>query len=223
MEDKQFRRGNFAPRGPRAARQGPAGPRTYIFNKPDGVLTQFRRVPGKQTLADFGPFPKDVHPVGRLDEESEGLLILTNDGDLHHRLIEPKFAHPRTYLVQVERVPDEAALAKLRSGVVLDGKKTRPAEVRPLLSEPALWAKRTPIRFRKTVPTSWLEIALTEGKNRQVRRMTAAAGHPALRVVRTAIGPLLLEELRPGESRTITPAEEKELRESLRRGPAQRS
>jgi 23S rRNA pseudouridine2457 synthase len=199
------------------------GTQIFLFNKPDGVLTQFRRVPGKQTLADFGPFPRDVHPVGRLDQESEGLLLITNDGDLHHRLIEPKFAHPRTYLVQVERVPDESAVAKLRSGVTLDGKKTRPAGVTALLSEPALWAKRTPIRFRKTVPTSWLEITLTEGKNRQVRRMTAAVGHAALRVVRTAIGPLLLEELRPGESRMVTPAEEKELRESLRRGPDQRS
>jgi 23S rRNA pseudouridine2457 synthase len=199
------------------------GTQIFLFNKPDGVLTQFRRVPGKQTLADFGPFPRDVHPVGRLDQESEGLLLITNDGDLHHRLIEPKFAHPRTYLVQVERVPDESAVAKLRSGVTLDGKKTRPAGVTALLSEPALWAKRTPIRFRKTVPTSWLEITLTEGKNRQVRRMTAAVGHAALRVVRTAIGPLLLEEMRPGESRMVTPAEEKELRESLRRGPDQRS
>lgn len=199
------------------------GTHIFVFNKPDGVLTQFRRAPGKLTLADFGPFPKDVHPVGRLDEESEGLLILTNDGDLHHRLIEPKFAHPRTYLVQVERVPDEAALAKLRSGMTLDGKKTRPAVVKALPAGPGLWPKRKPIRYRKTVPTSWLEITLTEGKNRQVRRMTAAAGHPALRVVRMSVGPLLLEELRPGESRTITPAEERELRESLGRGPAQRS
>jgi 23S rRNA pseudouridine2457 synthase len=191
------------------------GTHIFIFNKPDGVLTQFRRVPGKQTLADFGPFPRDVHPVGRLDEESEGLLVITNDGTLHHRLIDPKFAHPRTYLVQVELVPGEPALAALRSGVTLGGEKTRPAVVRALLSEPGLWPKRTPIRFRKTVPTSWLEITITEGKNRQVRRMTAAVGHPALRVVRTAVGPLLLEELRPGESRTITPAEEAALRESL--------
>jgi 23S rRNA pseudouridine2457 synthase len=191
------------------------GTHIFIFNKPDGVLTQFRRVAGKQTLADFGPFPRDVHPVGRLDEDSEGLLIVTNDGGLHHRLIDPKFAHPRTYLVQVERAPGEEALAALRSGVTLGGEKTRPAIVRPLLSEPDLWPKRTPIRYRKTVPTSWLEITITEGKNRQVRRMTAAVGHPALRVVRTAVGPLLLEELRPGETRTITPAEENALRESL--------
>jgi 23S rRNA pseudouridine2457 synthase len=199
------------------------GTHIFVFNKPDGVLTQFRRAPGKLTLADFGPFPKDVHPVGRLDEESEGLLVLTNDGDLHHRLIEPKFAHTRSYLVQVERVPDEAAIAGLRSGVTLDGKKTRPAGVKALASEPDLWPRRKPIRYRKTVPTSWLEITLTEGKNRQVRRMTAAVGHPALRVVRMSVGPLLLAELRPGESRMITPAEERELRESLRRGPAQRS
>jgi len=199
------------------------GTHIFIFNKPDGVLTQFRRVPGKQTLADFGPFPRDVHPVGRLDEDSEGLLILTSDGDLHHRLIDPRFAHPRTYLVQVERTPEASALAKLRSGVTLGGEKTRPAIVTALLSEPGLWPKRTPIRFRKTVPTSWLEITITEGKNRQVRKMTAAVGHPALRVVRTSIGPLMLAELGPGESRTITTAEEKELRERLRGGPAQRS
>lgn len=199
----------------KAGPRGSGGPVVYLFNKPDGVLTQFRRVPGKRTLADFGPFPRDVHPVGRLDEESEGLLIITNDGGLHHRLINPKFAHPRTYLVQVERIPEEPALVKLRAGVVLDGAMTRPAGVRLLLSEPAVWPKRTPIRYRKTVPTAWLEITITEGKNRQVRRMTAAAGHPALRVIRTAIGPLLLEELGPGEWRLITPAEERELRESL--------
>lgn len=199
------------------------GGRTYLFNKPDGVLTQFRPVAGKATLADFGPFPKDVHPVGRLDEDSEGLLILTGDGALHHRLIDPKFSHPRTYLVQVERTPGGDALARLRAGVTVGGKKTRPADVRLLPVEPALWPKRTPIRFRKTVPTAWLEITLTEGRNRQVRRMTAAAGHPALRVVRMSVGPLLLAELRPGESRALTRAEERELRESLGRGPAQRS
>jgi 23S rRNA pseudouridine2457 synthase len=172
-------------------------------------------VPGKLTLADFGPFPKDVHPVGRLDEESEGLLFLTNDGGLHHRLIEPKYAHPRSYLVQVERVPDERALNKLRSGVMVEGRKLVAAEVKLLLSEPDLWPKRTPIRFRKSVPTAWLEITLREGKNRQVRRMTAAAGHPALRVVRMSVGPLLLADLRPGESRSLTGAELKELTDSV--------
>ncbi len=178
-------------------------------------MTQFRPVPGKQTLSDFGPFPRDVHPVGRLDEESEGLLLLTNDGIIHHRLIEPKFGHPRTYLVQVERVPDGRALDKLRSGVPIDGEKTLPAEARLLSAEPALWPKRTPIRFRKTVPTAWLEITLREGKNRQVRKMTAAAGHPALRVVRIAIGSLILDDLGPGESRPLTGAEVRALAESL--------
>lgn len=190
-------------------------PHHIVFNKPDGVLTQFRPVPGKQTLADFGPFPKDVHPVGRLDEESEGLLFLTNDGDLHHRLIEPRYSHPRSYMVQVERVPDENALKKLRSGVMVGGMKLLASEVRLLLSAPGLWPRRTPIRFRKTVPTAWLEIILKEGKNRQVRRMTAAVGHPALRVVRISLGPLLLTDLPSGESRPLTGAELRELKESL--------
>jgi 23S rRNA pseudouridine2457 synthase len=197
----------------------PQNPHYIIFNKPDGVLTQFRPVAGKQTLADFGPFPKDVHPVGRLDEESEGLLLLTNDGALHHRLIEPKFAHPRSYLVQVERVPDDRALRALRAGVMIEGEITLPADVRLLLSDPGLWPKRTPIRFRKTVPTAWLEIAIREGKNRQVRRMTAAVGHPALRVVRMSVGPLLLADLQPGESRRLTSAEVRELAGSLGDGP----
>lgn len=199
-------------------RPRPAEPHYFLFNKPDGVMTQFRPVPGKKTLSDFGPFPRDVHPVGRLDEESEGLLLLTNDGATHHRLIEPKFGHPRTYLVQVECLPDGPALEKLRSGVAIGGEHTLPAEVRLLPAEPVLWPKRTPIRFRKTVPTAWLGITLSEGRNRQVRKMTAAAGHPALRVVRTAIGPLILDDLRPGESRPLTPAEVRSLVEVLRRG-----
>jgi 23S rRNA pseudouridine2457 synthase len=199
-----------------SARSGPA--RYILFNKPDGVLTQFRPVPGKMTISDFGPFPRDVHPVGRLDEESEGLLLLTNDGEIHHRLIEPRYAHRRTYLVQVERVPDEDALRTLRSGVLLGGETTLAAEVRLLHSDPGLWPKRTPIRFRKTVPTAWLEFTIKEGKNRQIRRMTAAVGHPALRVVRMSVGPLLLDDLRPGESRELTKAEVRALEESLGRG-----
>ncbi len=201
----------------------PARPLYLMFNKPDGVLTQFRPSPGKKTLSDFGPFPRDVHPVGRLDGDSEGLLLLTNDGLLHHLLIEPKFGHPRTYLVQVERIPDPSALEKLRTGVIIGEDPTLPAGVRLLPADPGLWPRGTPIRFRKSVPTAWLEITLREGRNRQVRKMTAAVGHPALRVVRTAVGPLLLDDLQPGASRALTAAEARELADSVRRGRSQRS
>lgn len=208
---------------PRRGGTRPSLPVYLMFNKPDGVLTQFRPVAGKKTLSDFGPFPRDVHPVGRLDEDSEGLLLLTNDGLLHHLLIEPKFGHPRTYLVQIERIPDPSALEKLRSGVTIGEDPTLPAETRLLPADPGLWPRGTPIRFRKSVPTAWIEITLREGRNRQVRKMTAAVGHPALRVVRTAIGPLLLLDLQPGASRSLAGAEARELAESVRRGAPQRS
>ncbi len=183
-----------------------------MLYKPDGVLTQFSPVAGKQTLSDFGPFPKDVYPVGRLDEDSEGLLLLTNDGALQHRLSEPRYKHPRTYLVQVERQPSPETLRRLRDGVTIGGVRTLPAGVRALPVPPVLPPKRTPVRFRKTVPTAWLEMTLREGKNRQVRRMTAAVGHPALRLVRIALGPVTLEGLKPGESRPLTKGETGELR-----------
>lgn len=135
-----------------------------------------------------------LRAVGRLDQDSEGLLLLTDDGALSHRLTDPRFAHARTYWAQVERVPDAAAIARLRGGVPLDGALTRRAEAR-LIDEPALPPRPVPIRARKSVPTAWLELTLTEGKNRQVRRMTAAVGHPTLRLVRVAIGGLRLLEL----------------------------
>ncbi|MHB2020279.1 MAG: pseudouridine synthase [Candidatus Xenobia bacterium] len=180
---------------------------SFLFWKPYGVMSQFRPSPPHQTLADYGPFPSDVYPVGRLDHDSEGLLLLTNDGGLQHRLLDPKFAHPRTYLAQVERIPAEDALQRLRSGVLLDGRNTRPAAVRLLAEEPDLPARPVPIRFRKSVPTAWVELTLREGRNRQVRRMTAAVGHPTLRLVRIRIGSLTLEGLQPGEHRPLAEAQ----------------
>ncbi len=176
---------------------------TFLFNKPYGVLSQFTSADGKPTLAQFGPFPRDVYAAGRLDADSEGLLLLTNDGSLKHLLIEPKFGHPRTYLVQVERVPDREALDRLRKGVLIEGARTRPATVTLLAHEPDLPARPVPIRVRKSIPTAWLELTLHEGRNRQVRRMTAAVGHPTLRLVRIRIGSLVLGNLKPGEWREV--------------------
>ncbi len=171
--------------------------RLILFNKPFGVLTQFRASEHGPTLAEFIRLP-DVHPAGRLDKDSEGLLLLTDDGRLQHRLTDPKHKLPKTYWVQVEGEPTDEALERLRRGVVLDDQRTRPAQVRRL-PEPALWPRDPPIRFRKNIPTSWLEIVLTEGRNRQVRRMTAAVGFPTLRLVRVAIGPYTLDGLAPGK------------------------
>ena len=183
------------------------GLRYIVFYKPYGVLTQFSRVAGHQSLADFGPFSSDVYPVGRLDMDSEGLLVLTNDNRLKQLLTEPRFNHPRTYVVQVERIPNEQSLQQLRDGVVIEGKRTKPAGVRLLGSEPALPPRPVPIRFRKNVPTAWIEVTLREGRNRQVRKMTAKVGHPALRLVRTGIGFLTLEGLQPGGWRELSPEE----------------
>ncbi|HEX9655519.1 MAG TPA: pseudouridine synthase [Bacteroidota bacterium] len=178
-----------------------------IFFKPYGVLSQFTDGEGRQTLGDFGPFPKEIYPVGRLDRDSEGLLLLTDDNGSKHHLTDPGFGHERTYLVQVERAPSNEALRQLRSGVIIEGKRTRPAKVRLLENEPNLPDRAVPIRFRKTVPTAWLEITLTEGRNRQVRKMTAAVGHPTLRLVRIRLGSLSLEGLSPGKSRPLTDKE----------------
>ena len=190
--------------------------RYLLFYKPYGVLTQFSDADGRPTLKDYIPVP-EVYPVGRLDRDSEGLLLLANDGRLQHRLSHPRFGHERTYWVQVERVPDEEALQRLRQGVRVRDYKTRPAKVRRLLVEPNLTPRNPPIRFRRNVPTAWLEMVLTEGKNRQVRRMTAAVGFPTLRLVRVAIGPFCLDGLQPGEWRDLTDAE----RELLRSHPKQ--
>jgi 23S rRNA pseudouridine2457 synthase len=155
-----------------------------------------------RTLRDYVPVP-DVYPVGRLDRDSEGLLLLTGDGGLQHQLTDPRFAHPKTYLVQVEGVPEDSALESLRRGVVIQGRRTLPAEARLLAAEPGLWPRDPPIRFRKSVPTAWLEIVLREGRNRQIRRMSAAVGMPTLRLVRWALGPLTVEGLAPGEWREL--------------------
>ncbi len=177
----------------------------YIcFNKPYGVLSQFTDRENRSTLSDFGPFPPDVYPVGRLDFDSEGLLLLTNDHDAQHRLTDPDFAHPRTYLVQVEGKPGEEALRVLRRGVVIGGKQTKPAKAEVLAGAPDLPPRPTPIRYRKSIPTSWLRLTLTEGRNRQVRRMTAAVGFPTLRLVRIAMGAIELGTLRPGEMRELS-------------------
>jgi 23S rRNA pseudouridine2457 synthase len=177
--------------------------RYILFYKPYAVLSQFTSESGKQSLKDFG-FPNNVYPVGRLDYDSEGLLLLTNDNEIKNKLTDPKFEHPKTYLAQVERIPDEKTLQQLRGGVLVERVKTKPAEVELLREEPNLPPRSTPIRFRKTVPTAWLKIVLREGRNRQVRKMTAAIGHPTLRLVRIKIGNLEIEELKPGEWKEIT-------------------
>lgn len=200
--------------------------RYLLFYKPYNVLTQFgdrsateTSDPQRQTLKDFISIP-DVYPVGRLDQDSEGLLLLTNDGGLQHHLSDPRFRHPRTYWVQVEQMPNDTDLEPLRQGIVLriQGKtyQTRPATVRRLPGEPTLPPRDPPIRFRKTIPTAWLEITLTEGRNRQVRRMTAAVGFPTLRLVRVAIAHLRLEGLEPGQWRDLTTEELKHLRTKIK-------
>ena len=188
---------------------------TYIlFNKPYHVLSQFSPSQGKKTLTDFG-FPKNVYTIGRLDYDSEGLLLLTNDWKLKHRLENPKFQHPRIYVAQVEEIPDEHSLKQLRNGVRIKDSSnntnytTLPAEVELLDEEPTIFSRSTPIRFRKNIPTSWLKIILREGKNRQVRKMTAAVGFPTLRLVRIGIGKINMSSLKPGEWRVLT---EKEIR-----------
>ena len=180
-----------------------------LFYKPYGVLCQFtdKSDRPRPTLQDYIPIP-EVYPVGRLDLDSEGLLLLTDNGQLQHRLANPKFAHPRTYYVQVERIPDRFALNRLRNGVTIKNYRTRPATVRLLPNEPNLPPRIPPIRDRQTVPTCWLEMTLIEGKNRQIRRMTAAVGFPTLRLVRVSLGNkyqrIRLTGLHPGQWRELT-------------------
>ena len=168
-----------------------------LFNKPFNVLCQFTGEPGKETLAGFIQVP-GVYAAGRLDADSEGLLVLTDDGALQKRIADPRHKLPKTYLVQVEGCPDEAALARLRAGVDLGDFVTMPCDAR-LVAEPAwLWPRNPPIRERKSIPVSWVEIVLREGKNRQVRRMTAKVGFPTLRLIRVRIGDWTLDGLAPG-------------------------
>ncbi len=172
--------------------------RILLFNKPYGVICQFSRDGMHPTLADYIAVP-DVYPAGRLDTDSEGLLLLTDDGKLQHRITDPKHKLAKTYWVQVEGVPDEGALQKLRRGVQLKDGMTLPAEAR-LMEEPAdLWLRDPPVRFRKEIPTSWLQLTIREGRNRQVRRMTAAVGFPTLRLIRYEIGDWTLDGIAPGE------------------------
>ena len=185
-------------------------PRTILFHKPYDVLPCFTDPEGRPTLSDYIGVP-GVYAAGRLDRDSEGLMILTSDGVLAHSITDPLYKLPKIYWAQVERVPDETALEHLRRGVVLSGVRTRPAGVRLLKQAPALSERPVPIRMRRTVPTAWLEIVLHEGKHRQVRRMTAAVGHPTLRLVRVAIGPLRLGNLPAGSWRAMTAKEEREL------------
>ena len=172
--------------------------RLILFNKPYGVLSQFTAEGRWQGLKDYIPVP-DVYAAGRLDADSEGLLILTDDGSLQKRIADPQHKLPKTYWVQVEGIPDEAALAQLRKGVDLGDFVTRPAKVRKIDEPAGLWPRNPPIRFRKAIPTSWLELTIAEGKNRQVRRMTAKVGYPTLRLIRVAIGEWKLNTLQPGE------------------------
>ena len=188
-----------------------------LFNKPYGVLCQFTDNSSENkrpVLKDYISIP-GVYPVGRLDLDSEGLLLLTDNGQLQNRLSDPKFAHPRTYYVQVERIPNEAALNKLRNGITIKNYRTKKAQVSLLNKEPNLPSRIPPIRDRKSVPTCWLEMTLTEGKNRQIRRMTAAVGFPTLRLVRIAMGmnsqQINLTGLKPGKWRELTAKEIKTL------------
>jgi len=178
------------------------------FNKPYGVLSQFTPEPGSKwhTLADF-KLPKGVYPLGRLDADSEGLLLLSDEPGLNTRLLDPAQGHVREYWAQVERIPDDAALSQLAKGVRIGDHQTLPCQVRRLDPPPALPPRNPPVRHRKSVPDCWLSLELTEGKNRQVRRMTAAIGHPTLRLIRVRIGKFALGELTPGKWLELRPAE----------------
>jgi 23S rRNA pseudouridine2457 synthase len=177
------------------------------FNKPYGVLSQFTvEHPGHRTLAEFG-FPKNVYPIGRLDADSEGLLLLSDEPELNERLLHPRHAHEREYWAQVERIPTAEALHKLQQGLVIQGRKSLPCRAWILDPQPELSLRDPPIRFRKNVPTCWIGLELIEGKNRQVRRMTAAIGHPTLRLVRVRIGRFGLDNSSCGRWRMLQPEE----------------
>ena len=185
--------------------------RYFIIYKPFGILSQFSEEGGKAGLGNLYPFPKDVYPVGRLDADSEGLLILTNDKKLNHQLLNPNFRHQRTYWVQVEGNMNEEARLQLEKGVAISinkkSYKTLPAKAAIIPEPDQIPERNPPIRFRKNIPTSWLELSLCEGKNRQVRRMTAAVGFPTLRLIRAKIENLLLENMQVGEVREVSRAE----------------
>jgi len=184
--------------------------RTLIFCKPYKVLSSFTDPEGHRTLGDYVDVP-NVYAAGRLDYDSEGLLLLTSDGRLAHRITHPRYKLKKIYLVQVENIPNETALEQLRQGVVVKGEQTRPAEVELLSTEPSIFPRTEPVRYRATIPTTWLKIGLREGRKRQIRHMTATVGHPTLRLVRIAIGSLMLGQLAPGAWRDLTADELKTL------------
>ena len=186
---------------PRSPQRDAAPTRLIGLNKPFDVLSQFTDAEGRATLADYVDVP-DVYPAGRLDRDSEGLLLLTNNGKLNAKITQPTRRMPKTYWAQVEGMPDGHQLAALRAGPTIKDGPTAPADV-ICIEEPALWPRHPPVRYRKTVPTQWLAITITEGRNRQVRRMTAAVGLPTLRLVRVAIGDWQLGTLKPGEWRDL--------------------
>lgn len=192
-------------------------PHVLLFNKPYGVLCQFTDQEGRATLADYITM-KGVYPAGRLDRDSEGLVILTDTGSLQHRIAHPLHKMSKRYLVQVEGAIDENALQQLRDGVMLNDGPTLPAEAMAI-DEPTLWPRMPPVRYRAAIPTSWLALTIREGRNRQVRRMTAAVGHPTLRLVRQQVGDWAIDGLAPGQWRELSTAELQSLLQSLPRAP----
>jgi 23S rRNA pseudouridine2457 synthase len=185
--------------------------RTLAFHKPYGVLSCFTDSQGRSTLAGYISIP-DVYAAGRLDFDSEGLLLLTSDGRLAHRIMSPTEKLPKVYWVQVEGIPETQTLRRLERGVLISGRRTRPAEASLLADPPPVFPRPVPIRYRKSVPTSWVSLTVVEGLNRQIRRMTAAVGHPALRLIRVAIGPITLGNLQPGQWRELSDTEVENLR-----------
>jgi 23S rRNA pseudouridine2457 synthase len=180
----------------------------YLFNKPYGLLTQFTDKDGRPVLADYIDVPA-IYPAGRLDRDSEGLLLLTDDGKLQQAISDPAYKLPKTYHVQVEGVPDDEAIAKLRKGIKLKDGMTRSAKVDRIEEPDGLWQRNPPIRYRASIQDCWLKITIREGRNRQVRRMTAAVGHPTLRLIRYAIGDLTVDGLQPGELKQLAEEEVK--------------